>query len=148
MDVEKLDLMVLDRVIDCSHYDRHHPLVHVNLSVQVISVDQHGNLETVISQTNDEEVTILFRSNVRLLGPHKLLIVVFLAVHLEDNVDVLSCHKESLSVVLNNSSLNIIIDNNFLIVSLVIFSVGWGFHWECLIIEQSQVDLGGVFGKC
>ena len=124
MDVEKLDLMMLNGVVNCSHYDRHHPLVHVNLKVQVIGVDQHGNLETVIPEANDEEVTILFRSNVRLLGLHKLLIVVLLAVHLEDNVDVLSCHKESLSVVLNNSRLDIIINNNLLIVSLVVPSVG------------------------
>lgn len=74
----------------------------------------------------------------------ELLIVIFFAVHLEHDVDVFSCDKEALTVVLSNSLLNFIVDNNFLVVCLVILSVSWRFHRESLWEEQSEVQLGGI----
>lgn len=53
----------------------------------------------------------------------ELLVIIFLAVHLEYNIYVISCDEEALSIVLSYSLLNIVVDHNFLVVSLVVFSV-------------------------
>jgi hypothetical protein len=62
-------------------------------------------------------------SDLGLLGFLELLIVIFFAIHLKDDKDVLSCDKEALTVVLSHSLLNVVIDHNFFVVCLVILSV-------------------------
>ena len=58
-----------------------------------------------------------------LLGFLELLIVIFFAIHLKDDKDVLSCDKETLTVVLSNSLLNFVVDDNFFVICLVILSI-------------------------
>ena len=61
---------------------------------------------------------------------HELLVIVFFAVHLEYNVDVLSSDQKSLSIVLRHSLLNVVVDDYFLKVRLVILSVSRRLHRE------------------
>jgi hypothetical protein len=53
----------------------------------------------------------------------ELFVIVFFAVHLEHNEDIFGSYQEAFSVVLGHSTFDIIVNDNFLIVSLVIFSV-------------------------
>jgi hypothetical protein len=53
----------------------------------------------------------------------ELLVIIFFAVHLEDNVNVVGCDEEALSIVLSNSFFNVVVDDYFLVVCLVVFSV-------------------------
>jgi hypothetical protein len=84
-------------------------------------------------------------SDLILLCFHELLIVVFLAIHLEHNVDVIRGDKEPLAVILGNSLLNIVVDHYFFKVCLVVSPVSRRFHGERFWEEQSQVQFGGVF---
>jgi hypothetical protein len=54
----------------------------------------------------------------------ELLVVVFFAVHLEHDINVISCDQESFSVVLGHSLLNFIVNDDFFVVSLVVLSIG------------------------
>jgi hypothetical protein len=58
------------------------------------------------------------------LGLLELLIVVLFAIHLEHDKNVFSSHQEALSIVLGHSLLNVVVDHDFFVVSLVVFSVG------------------------
>lgn len=144
MDEEKFHLVEFARFSDSTHENVHHFGVHVDCWVDVESVYQNGNLVRVISQTNNKQLNELFAGDTFLFGILELLPVVLFAVHLEDDKDVLSRDKKSLSVILSNSLFDIIIDDDLLVVSLVVFSVSGGFEREGLLEEERQIQLGGV----
>ena len=85
-----------------------------------------------------------------LLGLHEWSNIVFLAVHLEDDEDILGGNQELLSIVLCNSCLNKVLvgqwilacDDDFLVVCLVVVSVSSALHWETLFEKVGQIDLG------
>jgi hypothetical protein len=118
MDQEELHLMVFYRIPDSIQNDVHHLLIYVLLHIQVQSVDDHSNLERITFDTYDKQINELLVCNLIFLGGNKLFIVIFFAVHLKYNIDVISCDQEFLSVVLGYSLLNSTsIDNNLFVVS-------------------------------
>lgn len=120
---EQLCLMILHRVLDRSHDDIQHANVNIDLRVQVQRVDQESDLEAVVLDARNEQVDELLVRDLVLLRLHELLIVVFLAVHVEHDVDVFCCHQETLSVVLGHTRLHVVRDDNLLVVCLVVLSV-------------------------
>lgn len=86
-------------------------------------------------------------ADVVLFHLRELVVVVLLAVHLEDDVDVLWRDQEPLAVVLGNTGLNVVVDDDLLIVGLVVLSVTLaledGFSLE-LVAELVDVDLGRI----
>ena len=84
-----------------------------------------------------------------LLGRNEFIIIVFLAVHLEHNVNIVSCDQKLFSVILSYSLFNSSAgDNNLFVVCLVIPSVCSCFDGKCLFVKGFHVDFGGVFVKC
>jgi len=84
-----------------------------------------------------------------LLGRNEFVIIVFFAVHLEHDVNVISRDQKLLSVILSNSLFNISTgDDDLFIVCLVILSVRGRFDRKCLFVEGFHVDFGGVFVEC
>jgi hypothetical protein len=125
MDQEELHLVELDRIFDRYHQNIHHDCVHICLKVQIQCVDENSNLKRITFYANNEQLNELCVGNLILLSRNKLCIIIFLAIHLEHNEDIISCYKELLSVVLRYSWLHIARgDDDFLVVCLVVPSVG------------------------
>jgi hypothetical protein len=115
------------------------------LNIEIQSVDNHSNLEGITLDADYEQINELLVWNLIFFCGYKWLIVVFFAIHLENNVDIISCHQELLSVVLGYSLFNgTIIDHDFFIVSLVVLSVSGSFDRKVLFVEHLQVKFGGV----
>ena len=91
MEVEELVLVEEDALADGAHQDIHHALVHVSFRLHIAGVDQDGNSEGVIAKANYKQVDKLLARYIALWRILKLLIVVLLAVHLEDDVNVFGC---------------------------------------------------------
>ena len=123
MKEEKFHLMEPGRLSDGLHQRIHHLLVHICSGIQIQSIDQYSNLERIILQTNDEQVHKLVMSDFIFLGLLKLLIIILFAIHLEHSVYVLGGLQEPFSVVLCYTSLNCVVDDDFLVVCLVVLSV-------------------------
>ena len=130
---EQLVLVEIARITHTLHYNIHHLLVHVNLWLHIQGVYQHGYPNRIIPYTNYEQLTELFWSDVILLGVNKLLMVIFLTVHLKHCKNVLSSNKKPLSIVLSHPWLYVVIDYNLFEVGLTVLAVGWCLHWECLL---------------
>jgi hypothetical protein len=101
--------MELYRLFDWLHQNVHHLAVNILFRFQIQSVQQNTNLERVILYANDEKLHEFLMSDFIFLRFLELLILIFFAVHLEHNVNVLSCDQEPFSIVLSNSLLNFIV---------------------------------------
>lgn len=80
---------------------------------------------------------------------NELLIIVLLAVHVEGNVDVISCYQKLFSVVLGNPLFHLVVDYDLFVISLVEFSVTVAFD-DCLlgvISKLGYVQLCNVLVK-
>jgi hypothetical protein len=94
------------------------------LYFQVQGVDEHSNLERIISDANDEQVNELLVSDLILSVGRELFNVIFLAVHLKHNVNIISSDQEFFSVVLSYSLLDRSTGDHYLfVVSLVVLPV-------------------------
>jgi len=78
---------------------------------------------------------------------YKLLVVVFLAVHFEHDIDVFCRLDEALSEVLGNSFLNIVVDDDLLVVSLVIAAVSRTLHGQHHIVELLEIHLRNIISE-
>jgi len=128
--------MVQCRIFDRGQYDVQHFFINVCLQIQVQGVNEDSDFEWVILDAYDVQINELLVGYLIFSGSHELIVVVFFAVHLKNNVDIISCYQEPLSVVLCYSLLNRSTrDNNLFIVSLVVLPVGSCFYRKGLIIE-------------
>jgi hypothetical protein len=110
-------------VFDALHKNVEHFKIKVNLGLDVEAINDEPNFERVIPYADYEQLNELCMSYFIFLSLLELLVIVLFAVHLEHNEDILSCDQEALSVILSNPLLNLIVNNNFLIVSLIVLSV-------------------------
>jgi hypothetical protein len=62
-------------------------------------------------------------SDLTFLGPDKLFVIVLLAVHLEHDEDVFSCHQKAFSVVLRHSLLCIVVNHDLFEVGLIVLPI-------------------------
>ena len=82
--------MKVGRVGDACHDYFHHLLIHFDLSIQIQRVDERLNSNGIVANANDEQIAKLLWRYFAFLRRYKLLVIVFLAVHLENRVDVFS----------------------------------------------------------
>lgn len=92
MEVEEFMLVEVDRLSDGAHEDVHHSVVHIIVGIQIACVNQDSDPKRVVPQTNDEEIDKLAVSDLILGRQLELIIVVLLAIHFEDDVDILGCY--------------------------------------------------------
>ena len=92
MDKKQLHLMVKSRILNGHQYDVHHLLINVFLYVQIQGVDDHSDLKRITSDACNEQIDELLVRNLIFLCRNEFLVVIFFAVHLEHNVDIISCN--------------------------------------------------------
>mmetsp|Transcript_30406 Transcript_30406/g.46574 ORF Transcript_30406/g.46574 Transcript_30406/m.46574 type:complete len:283 (-) Transcript_30406:9-857(-) len=123
--------------------DIHHDLVHISRG-QVSRIDEHGNLEGVILEADDEQVHELLRSYLVLRSLLEGLVVVFLAVHLEHDIDVSGCDEEALAIVEHYSSVDFACNDDLFEVGLVVSSIRRSFHGLLFLEVLLQVYLNCI----
>ena len=74
--------------------------------------------------------------------------IVLLTVHLENKINFLWRCQEPLTIVLGYSSFDVVVDENFLIVGLVVLPVGMTLNDFLLHIEYFHWNFGCEFLKC
>jgi len=99
-------------------------------------VDLESDLERIISHRDTEQVYELFVRNLFQIDLKEVTYVIILTVHLKNLVNLFGRYEESLSIVESYSRLNTIINEDFLIVSLVVLSVVLRFQTKSLFEEQ------------
>jgi hypothetical protein len=62
-------------------------------------------------------------SDLTFICPDELFVIVLLAVHLEDDEDVFSCHQKAFSVVLSHSLLCIVVNHDLFEVGLIVLPI-------------------------
>ena len=73
--------------------------------------------------------------------------IILLAVHLQDLENILFVYQESLSEVLSNSRLNLVVNQNLLEESVCVFPVTLGLEVNRLLLEQCDLQLGWYLGE-
>ena len=87
----------------------------------------HSNLKGIVLQTKFEEINELMLFYLIEVHLEEMKHIVLFTVHLEDQENFLWRHKESFTVVLSDSLLNLVVDENLLKEGLVVLSVGVAF---------------------
>ena len=149
MDKKEFQLMVKRGILYRLHQNIHQLNINICLYIQIQGVNDHSDLEWLILEAYDEQVDELLMCYLIFLCWYELIVIVFFAVHLENNVDIISCNQEFLSVVLGYSLLHASTGNNDLfVVCLVILSVGRCFDRKAFIVEHFHVNFGSLFVEC
>ena len=115
--------MVSWRIFHGLHQQVDHPGVKVS-SIDELAVDEDSNLKRIMPQTDFEQIFELGLLDQVLGRPSKLGLVVFSAVHFENNVDVICGDQEALSKIHGGSLVQIKVDGYFFKIGLTVFSVG------------------------
>ena len=149
MKEEQFHLMEFHRFFDCVHQNLHHLLIHIFSGPQEHRIDQSCDLEGIVPQAGDEELDELLMDDIIFLSLNELLIKIFFTIHLEDIVNIIRWHQESLSVVECNSRFNGIVDDDDLIIGWSVLSVTCTFQdWDLLfwtkVLEELEVDLRDI----
>jgi hypothetical protein len=82
------------------------------LRIHVEQVNQHGDFRRILFHASYEQVDELVVSDLTFLGLDELLVIVLVAVHLEHDEGVFSCHQKAFSVVLSHSLLCIVVNDD------------------------------------
>lgn len=114
--------MELDRVSD-GNDDQIHNLVGDVLTGHESQVNLEADLVGVVPNANAEQLNELLVGDTVEVDSQQVLVIVLLAVHFQNLVDLIFIYQESFSEVLCNSGVNLVVNQYFFVVGVGVLPV-------------------------
>lgn len=122
MDKEQLHLMEFARISQTQNDEFHDLGGDVEVG-QESEVDLHGDLERITFEADAKQFDELFVRDLLEVYFQKVANVVIFAVHFQDEVDLFCRSEEALSIILSDTGLDGVVDEDFFVVGLSVLSV-------------------------
>lgn len=126
--------MVFQRIFQAQDEQIHHFKVHV-IVCQKSHVNLKSYFESIIFDRNLKELYELSMRNFFKVQSEKVVHIIILGVHAQDQINIFRSHQKPFSVILSNSLFHTKVNKDLFKESLVVLSVSLRLHGERLLVK-------------
>ena len=142
VDQEKFHLVEFARISETQNNDFHDLGGDVEVG-QEPKVDLHTDLVRISFEADAKQFDELFVRDVLKVDFQEMAHVIVFAVHFQNEVDLFCCTEEAFSIILSDTGLDGIVNENLFIEGLSVLSVVLGLQADALLVELVHVEFCG-----